>query len=310
MLARLQRSLSWQRAMEISQWVIPCVSFYFIWAIIDSKSQNTSFMTVWKNVFASVDFLWFFSMMISLTFLNLLFESLKWKYVIWEMNPLSHQESFIQTLKAMAAGFITPFRSGALFARFVSNEKTDKMKILDATIRMAISQFTVTCSAGLLGLAYWFFINDETRFFILTLSAVPIIIAAGIYFYLRPLKLSFRNWEWKESLLDKNLVFLSSMRYLVFSLQYVLLLWIFGADIEFKLAFCLVTITFLVNTLLPTGILGKIGIRELSGILIIGETTGFMMEVSCAAFTIWILNQAMPAFFGTLFYLIGNPRAN
>ncbi len=310
MLARLQRSFTWQRAMEISQWIIPCLSFYFIWAIIDSKSQNTSFMTVWKNSFASVDFLWFFSVMFSLTFLNLIFESLKWKYSLRELNPLSHQESFIQTLKAMAAGFITPFRSGALLARFVSNESTDKMKILDATIRMAISQFTVTCSAGLLGLAYWLLINGETRFFVLTVALVPILIVSGIYFYLRPIKLSFRNWEWKGNLFDRNLVFLSSFRYLVFSLQYVLLLWTFGADIEFGLAFCLVSITFLVNTLLPTGILGKIGIRELSGILIIGETTGFMMEVSCAAFTIWILNQAMPAFFGSLFYITGNPRAN
>jgi hypothetical protein len=310
MLARIQRSFGWQRAIEISHWVIPGVSFYFIWAVIDSKSQNITFIDVWKNSFASINLVSFFSVMFFLTFFNLLFESLKWKYAIRELNPLSHRESFIQTLKAMAAGFITPFRSGALFARFISNEKADKMKILNATINMAIAQFTVTFSAGFAGLAYWFFINGEMQFFVLTLVFIPILFIIGMIFYLRPFKISFRNWVWNGKIIDGHLIMLSTFRYLLFSFQYIILLWTFGANIEFKLAFCLVSITFLVNTLLPTGILGKIGIRELSGILIIGETTGFMMEVSCAAFTIWILNQAMPAFFGSLFYLIGNPRSN
>lgn len=310
MLAKLHRSLSRQRAFEISQWIIPILAIYFIWIIIDSKTQNSTFLLVWKNAFSKIDWMSFFSLMFILTSLNLILESLKWKYAFQKINSISYTNAFIQTIKSMAAGFITPFRSGALFARMIANENTDKLKILDATIQMSIAQFSVTILVGLAGLTYWLIENNEMSLFYFTASVLLILISLGIYFIKFPPKIKFKNREWNGFSFDLRIIFVSLLRYFVFAFQYVFLLWIFGAEIEMVTAFCLVSITFLVNTLLPAGILGKIGIRELSGIMIVGETTGFVLEVSCAAFMIWILNQALPALLGSILFLTGISRFN
>jgi len=310
MLARIQRNITWHRAMEISQWIIPFASFFFIWMIIDTKSQNTSFLGHWMHIFQSIHLFQFLTGMIFLTALNLFFETLKWKHSIQKMKLISISESFNQTLKAMAAGFITPFRSGALFARFISNEDADRKKIIDATIQMAVAQFSVTFFVGLTGLSYWLFVTGEFNLLVINLVLISIFLLIGLYFYRNPLKFNFRNTEWKGISINLTLLLYSFLRYFVFILQYVLILKVFGANIELVLAFSLVSITFLVNSLLPSGILGKIGIRELSGILIIGESTGYMIEVSCAAFMIWILNQALPAFLGSLLFLSSNTRTN
>lgn len=310
MLAKLQRNITWQRALDISQWMIPLLAIYFIWVIIDSKTLNATFLTVWQNTFSNLNWMSFFSLMFILTSLNLFLESLKWKFALQKINSISYSEAFIQTLKAMAAGFITPFRSGALFARIIANENTDKLKILNATIQMAVAQFSVTFLVGLSGLSYWLFEKNEMSLFYITISVLLIFILFGIYFMQNPPKLNFKNKEWNGLSFDLRLILISFIRYFIFTLQYVLLLSIFGAEIEMVTAFCLVSITFLVNTLLPTGILGKIGIRELSGIMIIGEATGFVLEVSCAAFMIWILNQALPAILGSILFLSGNSRVN
>lgn len=310
MLAKIQRNITWQRALDISQWIIPLLAIYFIWVIVDSKTQNATFLSVWQNTFSNLNWTTFFSLMLLLTSFNLLLESLKWQYAFQKINPISYSEAFIQTLKAMAAGFITPFRSGALFARIMANENTDKLKVLDATIQMAVAQFSVTFLLGLSGLGFWLFQKNEMSLFYLTMTILMIFISLGIYFILNPLKLKIKNYEWNGVSFDLRLILISFIRYFIFTLQYVLLLSIFGAEIEIVTAFSLVSITFLVNTLLPTGILGKVGIRELSGIMIIGEATGFVLEVSCAAFMIWILNQALPAIIGSILFLSGNSRVN
>jgi hypothetical protein len=310
MLARIQRKLTWHKVMDVSQWVIPLIAFYFIWLIIENKTQNSTFLVTWNLTFQSLNLILFFSGMLFLTFMNLFFESLKWQYSIEKIKEITLLESFLQTLKAMAAGFITPFRSGALVARFISNENSDKKKIIDSSIQMAIAQFAITFFAGLTGLAYWLMVNSKMYLLTLTLTTIFVFALIAIYVYRHPLKLNFFKMHWTGFRLDFKLVFYSLLRYLVFTIQYVIILRVFGVIIDLPIAFSLVSITFLVNSLLPSGILGKIGIRELSGILIIGETTGFIVEVSCAAFMIWILNQALPAILGSILFLSSNSRSN
>lgn len=303
MLVRLQRTSTWQRTMEITQWVIPLVSFYFIWWIINSKTQQSNFLFAWTNAFKDVSLGLFIFGMLVFTSTNIFFESLKWKYSMNEFSKLSYQESIIQTLKAMAAGFITPFRSGAILARFIANENTDKKRIIDVTIQMATAQFTVTFFIGMTGLVYWLGMQGFWSYFYVTFFFTILAFGVASYYYFHPIRIHFRGTEWKGFSLNLPLVLISLARYTVFSLQYFILLQFFGVQIGFFHALSLISMTFLANTLLPSGILGKIGIRELSAILIIGETTGFLLEVSCAAFMIWLLNQALPAFIGSVLFL-------
>lgn len=308
MLVRLQRAFTWQRTMEISQWIVPLVSFYFIWWIIDSKTHHSNFIYTWNRAFDGASFFLLISGMLIFTFFNLFFESMKWKYSLREIKFLTYKEAFIQTLKAMAAGFITPFRSGAILARFIANENTDRNRIIDLTIQMAIAQFMVTFFMGMVGLGYWLFLEGWWNYFYLDLGVIFVSSILVLLFYWHPVRFQFRNTQWNGLNLDLKLLLISFLRYLVFTIQYLILLWFFGAEIEFFHAFGLISMTFLANSFLPSGILGKIGIRELSAILIIGETTGFLMEASCAAFMIWILNQALPAFIGSVLFLISATR--
>lgn len=292
--------------LVVFQWAIPVLSFFFIWYIIDQKAGSDSFVATWKNAFKDTVLLFFFLSMFLLTSLNIGFESLKWKLSL--NQQLSFFAAVEQTFLSFAAGFITPLRSGALVARIIANEKTEAMQVVNATLRMAVSQFTVTFFLGLTGLILLFFHYELNYWAILT---TIFTVSMAVIFSLVP----FRSFAffYKEYKIDgitfsRNLILLSLFRYLVFAFQYYVLLKFFGVNSDWYFLTFLIAVTYLVNSILPSGILGKLGIRELSGILIIGECTGFVLETSCAAFFIWIMNQALPAAIGSLLFLRRNFR--
>lgn len=290
----------------VFQWAIPVLSFIFIWYIIDQKAGNDSFVATWKNAFNESILLLFFPFMFLLTSLNIGFESLKWKLSL--NQQLSIFTAVEQTFLSFAAGFITPLRSGALLARIITNEKSGAMHVVNATLRMAVSQFTVTFFIGLTGLIGLFFHYE------LSYWAILVTIFTGsmaVIFSLVPFR-SF-TFFYKEFKIDgisfsRDLLMLSLLRYLVFASQFYFLLKFFGVKADWYFLSCLISVTYLVNSILPSGILGKLGIRELSGILIIGECTGYVIETSCAAFFIWIMNQALPAAIGSVLFLRRNFR--
>jgi len=287
-------------------WLVPLISLVFVVQIIILKTGQQNFWQHLNGLLLHPFFIPALLLFTALSFANVLFEALKWKAALLPEIHNDTRNSIIQTVMAMAAGFITPFKSGAVLSRIVCNENQSRSFLIRAMIQMAAAQFTVTLFLGLFSLAAFLFAQMQG----FAASAVLAISGAGIFFVIYCIlgnkKFGYSKFSWMEISFRKDLLFLSLARYLIFSIQFFIILrWCGVGAATFQLFF-LIGITYLVNTLIPTGILGKIGVRELSGILIIGETTGFVMETAVAAFVIWVFNQALPALIGSGFFIHRN----
>lgn len=303
MLVRLVNTKTSKWIFQVLHWVLPLVSLYFIFVLLNLKSQNQTLINQYIAFFNQDGIILLLGFFLLLTFLNYSTESIKWQLALKPYHSITKAESFSQTLMAFASGFITPFRSGALLSRFFSNEKVSKSQIINATISMGFAQFLATFFFGYIGLIL-LTIHLGNYGLLIALAAFLVATVSIISFKLNSFQRIF-NWSKFQIELHWNLnVFLVSVfRYLIFSFQYLFILKSFGVESSNLFLFSLITFTFFVNTIIPSGILGKIGIRELSGIIIIGESTGFIIETSCAAFLIWMMNQALPALVGSLLHL-------
>lgn len=303
MLVRIINTKSSKWLLHAVHWILPILSLYFIFVLVDLKTQNQTFTNLLIHFFDSSTLYFTLSLFFALTIANISIESMKWKFALAPYLKISNQLAFSQTLMAMSAGFITPFRSGALLSRFFTNNRIEKKSIINASLKMGFAQASVTILFSVVG-SVLFFIYSENNFFAISILVLFFFLLFFLhrFFNNRTKLISWKKYdlaiEW-----DKPIFYYSILRYLVFSCQYFFILKTFGVHASPILLFSLITFTFLVNTVIPSGILGKIGIRELSGILIIGETTGFVLETSCAAFLIWILNQAVPAITGSVIHL-------
>ena len=96
---------------------------------------------------------------------------------------------------------------------------------------------------------------------------------------------------------------LSFVRYLVFVLQYVLLLQVMDVQIAGWLCFCLMTIFYLVMAVAPTFGFIELPVRVSASWAILKLYTSNELGVGAAGLGIWLINLVVPAVIGSLLIL-------
>jgi hypothetical protein len=106
---------------------------------------------------------------------------------------------------------------------------------------------------------------------------------------------------YSQSQLFKVLVF-SFLRYVVFSLQYVLLLYFFIVQIGLIKCNIGAIVLFCIQSVVPSFILLDIGLRGASALFVFNELSNFdksiELGVLLSAYTLWIINLLIPSLFG------------
>jgi len=108
------------------------------------------------------------------------------------------------------------------------------------------------------------------------------------------------NFHWKELM---NILFLSFCRYVVFMVQYVLLLQVFEVHVFWLEAACMISVMLLVMTVVPTIALAELGFRGKVSILLLGMLSINTIGIIAVVAGIWIINLIIPAIAGSLFIL-------
>ena len=189
------------------------------------------------------------------------------------------------------------------------------------TILGSMSQLLITIVLGIIGfLIYMNYYPSEINYspfvfyflvFIVSTANVLLIIT----FLNTPLlttllnKVSFLSkyekylevFSYYSSIELTNLLLLSFSRYIVFTLQFYLLLIIFGVSIPFFEAIMMILLSFFVMTLLPTTALTELGIRGSVAIYFIGMLSDNKIGILTSSFGLWVINLAIPALIGVVF---------
>ena len=262
-----------------------------------------------------------------LMFLNWGIEAKKWQLLINHIQQFSFYRAFKSVLAGCSITMLTPNRIGEFGGRIIYVENLNRIKAVSLTIVGSISQLLVTLLMGCMGLVYfkYFSTNDDNilgvlphfwQSFILSISVGVTLVV--LLFYLRLgwlVKLleklpALQNFIQHINVLQEfnnmqliQILSLSCIRYLVFVLQYVLLLQVMDVQIAGLLSFMLITIFYLFMAVVPTFGFIELPVRVSASWAILKLYTVNELGVGSVALGIWIINLVIPALIGSLLIL-------
>ena len=258
---------------------------------------------------------------------NWAIEAYKWQMLIHKTQHFSFTNSFKAVLVGITVGVFTPNRVGEIGGRIAFLEKGKRTSGAFASAIGSFAQFIATIIMGVAGfILFLLFFPDKTQIntYLNKFSAIALLLVLALlvwsYYNVRKIiplliKIPFLKKKSEQIQYVSNetgkflslVLFLSTLRYLVFFLQFFLLLNLFNVDINLLEGFVSISITYLFMTIIPTTTLIELGLRGSLAILFIGLFSENILGIVLASFFIWIINIAIPAVLGS-FYLLKHKR--
>ena len=256
-----------------------------------------------------------------LMFVNWMLESLKWKFMIRKIEAISIFTSFRAIFSGITVSSFTPNRIGEYGGRVFCLEKSDRIQAVFITILCSMAQLLTTIIFG----SFAFFILNEQfledQYFIIEISRFSLLVLFlfNILFVLAYFNVAYLiNFLWKFSFFnflrqyinvislfnfkDLLVTFLYSVfRYLVFSIQFLILLHVFNVDILLCDAILSVMLVFFFITLTPTITIAEIGVRGSMALLVFLKFSTNVIGILSSTFLLWIINLIIPAIIGSFF---------
>ncbi len=254
-------------------------------------------------------------------------EACKWQLLVSRIQAISFLKSFRAIFVGQALAFNTPNRVGEPAGRVMYLEEGNRLRGIVLSMVGSMSQMIVTFVIGLAGLIYLrlFLLNTTHQLeglssfwldglmYAITIGTVLLIL---MYFrlswlirLLEKIPVVARHRFFVEKLEDfhwkvlTKILLLSVSRYVVFVVQYVLLLQVFEVHVQWIDAASLVCVMFLVLAVVPTIALAELGFRGKLSIQLFGLLSVNTIGIIATAAGIWIINLILPAIAGTLFIL-------
>ncbi len=304
----------------------PLLFIILSWSLYRQVNDKPNVGIQWQQIKHSYTS-WKLWLVLSLMLINWGIEAAKWQLLVKHLQKFS----FLRSLKSVFAGcsvtMLTPNRVGEYGGRVFYIEDGNRIKAISLAVVGSISQLLVTMLMGCFGL---FFLRYFSQFDHSIVSVLPqfwetvlMSLCVGLtlillLFYLR-LGWLVRMME-KVPALQKvvkhisvvdefnnlqlvQILSLSFVRYLVFVLQYVLLLQVMDVQIATWLCFCLMTIFYLVMAVAPTFGFIELPVRVSASWAILKLYTSNELGVGAAGLGIWLINLVVPAVIGSLLIL-------
>lgn len=262
--------------------------------------------------------------LVFLSFMNWIFEILKWQHLVGSFKTISFFEATKQSLGSLTASIFTPNRIGEYGAKVLFYPKENRKKIVFLNFLSNYSQMMTTCFFGLVGFIFACIKFDISKLFHFDKTIVVFIIVFFVsllilLFFIRKIEIySFsiekiiqKTRSLPNKIMLKTFAF-SMLRYLLFSHQFYLLLLIFGSEIPYFESMSLIFLMYFVASIIPT--------IHLFDVVIKGSVALFLFHAFKADFysnewivistttMMWLLNLVIPVLFGSYFVLQFKPQ--
>ena len=258
-----------------------------------------------------------------LMFGNWTMEILKWKLLLKPRIKISRKRAAESVISGISLGAITPSRIGEFAGRIFFLPDKDKIFGTVASFIGGFAQNIVTVFTGLICMIFYIIlfehkiIKEESIFFYLVfvLSVIVIILLMLVYLNISYFIGKISHWKIVNKLEkylphiadwnSKNLgiIFLYSLiRYVIFTIQYLLLLYIFGVDLPLQEQIIKIGLIFMLTSFIPSYSVSDIVNRGSVSMAIFNNTT-MDLAVAAASITLWIVNLAIPGLIGNVFLI-------
>ncbi|WP_439882248.1 lysylphosphatidylglycerol synthase domain-containing protein [Pontibacter sp. MBLB2868] len=250
------------------------------------------------------------------------FEARKWHLLGQKLEPMSYVRAYRAVMVGLTLGFITPNRLGDYAGRVLELKCKQRLEAIGAIFIGRYCQLVATILVGTVGLSYFILRFNWVQYPAVTMSLLLLLLvlcgASLLLLYharamvavvaaIKPLKplvryLAIMGAYSKTEI--SQLLWLSLGRYLVFLVQFILLLILYGVKLNPMEYISGVSGTFFLKSVVPSvSLLSDLGVRELSAMYLFGLLGQARLQVLSASLSLWLLNIAVPSAIGLVFVL-------
>ncbi len=312
--------------------LILLATYGFLYSKVFHEKDWRQWLRIFGDLFGKKELHLMLILVILMMMVNWGLESVKWRKLIRKIEKISFFRSCQAVLTGASISFFTPNRIGEYFARVYVLEKASHIEGILVTIIGSMSQLIVTILTGTIALlifdpAKFYNVPPITGYLYSSLVVMLVVIDLLLLFFYFNVSLlaslkekifwvklrKLRKFFIVFSLFHKKdlgiIMGLSFSRYIVFSLQYYILLRIFSVPISFVDGTIITSLIFFVLTAIPTVALTELGVRDAAAVYLFGlyfSKLGIMDDsiaagVLSASTFLWFLNIVVPALTGTIF---------
>ncbi len=286
--------------------VLKIIAFLLILAYLFYRLSNTDDLS-WSSFEITNSFAFIFA--IGLIPFNWFLEFLKWRITTNALTEEVSSDSVKHSFYAgMITGLLTPNMIGNFIGRMYYFKRKDRIVVTLLTLISNQAQFLITLLIG--SICFLLIPSVQRNLTLDTYAWIAIVLLFGLglagYFYFeRVLQLFTKTRKigrrlelvfLRLSTFRVKVLALSMLRYLVFITQFTLILIAFGVDFE-PIVIAKIAQVYLISALIPTLLLGKLGVRESVGIVILGSLGIPELTVLISSLSIWFLNLILPSLF-------------
>ncbi len=258
-------------------------------------------------------------------FVNWGIESLKWKISLQPLEKITFPNAFRSVLSGCSITMLTPNRMGEYGGRILYLKEENRLTAISITILGSMSQLMVTLLLGSIALiilkqqssSALLSIQHATPWmignFLLLIGGLSTLFLWTLYMKVGSVVRLISRLPYSERVVkhlnvlatfDRKLLLrifiLSFLRYMIFILQYVLMLHVMDVQINTADCFLLIAIFYLVMAIAPTAGFVELPVRAVASIQIFGLFSTNIIGIQAAAFAIWIINLVIPALIGSI----------
>jgi uncharacterized membrane protein YbhN (UPF0104 family) len=310
----------------INYFLGPLLFVWLSYSIYHQVRRQPDLETSWHLIKQSFDspMIWNLAAACLLMLLNWGIEAFKWKVAVQSIQNVSFLMAFRAILTGTSFSVMTPNRVGEYVGRVLYLHEGNRLKAVSLTIAGSISQLIITLFMGWIGLMVLRRPIENGQLLsgvwlrAITAGTVVAFLFLTVFYFrlswiirwldrLPPMK----KYAWLTEDLERfnatlllQLLSLSALRFLVFLLQYYLLFRLFNVDVSWWQGIWVVSVSFLVMSVIPTiALFTDLSLRGKLSLQLLGLFSGNNLGISLASVSIWFINLIIPALAGSLLIL-------
>ena len=295
--------------------VFSCVYFIYLKLFQNEQISFADFSKIIQdnNILSvkNISILFFFS------FLNWLFEILKWKNIVSSFEKITFFEATAQSLASLTTSLITPNRIGEYPAKAMYYRPIKRKLILALNFIHNSFQLSITIGFGFLA-SLFFLLNDY--YYVAIQPHYTLLFFAEILLFGLAIKLkkipyirigvekSIRFWRQISNDIKTKTFLFSLIRYAIFSHQFYFLLVVFNIDICYFQAISSICVLYLISSVIPILAFLDVLVKSAAAVFVFSFFDADELKILSISLLMWIFNFLLPALIGSYFVLNFKPK--
>lgn len=298
------------------------MAFYYVYKKVTHQENLRQFQQLISDIDSTL-IRWVLIVVVVLMFANWFLEVWKWMILSKKIQRLSFWTATKSVFSGLTWAIFTPNRIGEYGGRIMLLERGKRAKGAVAMGVGLFAQLVLTSVAGALSIAWFvgtYLEPPDAILFAVWLLAFMYSLGFLILFFnvhwvkrwvgkVRILAKLQRFFTILEDFSSKELgkvLFISLLRFIIFTSQYIILMWIILPSLPFVPMLLMIFILFFIQSALPSLDLFDFSVRSFVASTLYGYITDQEIAVMAIVSCIWFINLILPAILGSVFVLKTN----